>query len=56
MGITIETRVRRNKKMKDWVEFRWLDEHDRQVAWETFFKIIELHPGCADELRGEYLD
>ena len=45
--------VRRNVKFKEWVDSTYEDEAQRQIAWEAFSKLIELHPACADELRGE---
>lgn len=48
--------IRRNIKLKEWIESTWADEYDRAIAWETFAKILELHPEQADALRGEIID
>jgi len=53
MPTVVEDAVYRNHRMKLWVDMTYSEEHDRQVAWETFFAIRKMFPETELALRGE---
>ncbi len=55
MAIVIEDAVYRNVRLKFWIDNYFSDEHDREVAWKTFFAIRNMFPATEEILRGELI-